>query len=344
MARRDAKLHVEVTDAGNTLLRGTVFVLLAAMIVPAFGVLAVLVAVIIAALIAGYALRPRIQITGNLPERVVAGQSIRVAYTIKNVARTPAYQLSIRFAVLPDGIDHITEDHAILNLVPGETAQATVTIHPRRRGHYVIGQPICKSSFPFNLFTFGLSRAGTQTLTVLPPFYDMPIALGRRRRHVHSGRDQFAGHADLSPEYAGNRPFLPGDSPRTIDVRAWARLSVPATKEYLNNADSYAALILDTRAPAKGRVSKSRAARDMDAAVSLCASLALTVAIAGSTCCWPGRICTISLPGLCRPGSTELMTFLQAWQPRENIISNRCGRPLRNDFARHPKSCSSCSH
>ena len=272
MTRHDVKLHVSITEAGNTLLRGTLFVLLATMIVPAFGVLAFLVMVIIAALVTGYVLRPRIRITGNLPERVVAGQTLEVTYELRNIARVPAYQLSIRFVTLANDIEHVAADHTTVDLAPGETAKAILTIRPKRRGHYVIDPPICRSSFPFNLFTFGTSRRGTQTLTVLPPFYEIPITTGRRQRQVHSGRDQFAGHAELSPEYAGSRPFLPGDSPHTIDVRAWARLGAPATKEYLNTVDSFSALILDTRVHL--HASRSDIIKNLDAAVSLCASLA----------------------------------------------------------------------
>jgi hypothetical protein len=82
-----------------------------------------------------------------------------------------------------------------------------------------------------------------------------------------------------------------GDSPRRIDVRAWARLAVPATKEYDDDMDDYAAFILDTRvtegwlgaANAVHRVwdplklSKSAEVKELEAAVSLCASIAYTI-------------------------------------------------------------------
>lgn len=276
MAQTEAKFRLGITEAGKTLLRGTVFVLLAAMVVPAFGVLAALAAVIVTALVIGFVLRPRIRITGDLPERIVAGQAIRLTYTLENVGARPAYQLAVQFAALAGEIELVAEDRVVARLAPGETTQATVTIRPKRRGHYTIGPPVCRSGFPFDLFSFGVSPAGAQTLTVLPPFHRLGFALARRCRPAHARGDGLVGQAEFSPEYAGNRPFLPGDSPRTIDVRAWARLSVPATKEYLNDADSYAALILDTRATAHSRSSRSRAIRQLDAAVSLCASLAFT--------------------------------------------------------------------
>jgi uncharacterized protein (DUF58 family) len=79
------------------------------------------------------------------------------------------------------------------------------------------------------------------------------------------------------PEYAGNRPFLPGDSPRRIDARAWARLSVPATKEYHEDFDKRTALILDTRVSDLQLSSNSKSNKKLEAAVSLCASIAITI-------------------------------------------------------------------
>ncbi len=277
MAQTDAKLHFGLTDAGKTLLRGTGFVLLAALIIPAFGVLAALVAVMVTALVIGFVFRPRMEIIGDLPDRVVAGQAVRLSYTLRNTARMPAYQLSVQFSTPADEFEQIADGRVVSTLAPNETTEVTVTIRPKRRGRHTLGPPICRSGFPFNLYSFSVSRRGNQTLTVLPAFCRLPLMLRRRQRHVHSSGATLAGRTELSPEYAGNRPFLPGDSPRTIDVRAWARLAVPATKEYHNNLDSYAALILDTRVPARSGASRRKAIKELEAAVSLCASLAFTV-------------------------------------------------------------------
>jgi uncharacterized protein (DUF58 family) len=69
----------------------------------------------------------------------------------------------------------------------------------------------------------------------------------------------------------------PGDSPRRIDARAWARLSVPATKEYHDDFDKRTALILDTCISEIPLLSGSNATKKLEAAVSLCASVAFTI-------------------------------------------------------------------
>ncbi len=302
MKKTDRRLCFGLTDAGKMVLRGTGFVALAVLIVPAFGVLSALVSVVLMSLLVGFVLRPKIQISGNLPDRVIVGQTVRLKYVLKNVARLPAYNLCVRFApkgvtkpsALPEAIEQVGGEHLISRLGPGETTEVTIAIRPKRRGYYQIKRPICQSSFPFNLFSFGTSRDEEETLIVLPAFSRLQIPLRRLSRHVRAGSARLAGNTGVFPEYAGNRPFLPGDSPRNIDARAWARLSVPATKEYHNDFDNYTALVLDSgvpaglrRAPPRREVlrkeslglsrSRSNESKELEAAVSLCASVAFTI-------------------------------------------------------------------
>ena len=86
MSRTDTKLHIGLTDAGKMILRGIGFVTLAALIIPAFGVLSALVSVMLTALVVGFILRPRIQVSGNLPDRIVVNQTVQLRYLLKNIA------------------------------------------------------------------------------------------------------------------------------------------------------------------------------------------------------------------------------------------------------------------
>ena len=271
------RLRLGLTDAGKMVLRGTIFVALATLIVPAFGVLSALVSVVLMALLVGFVLRPKIRISGNLPERIIVGQTAQLRYVLKNVARLPAYNLCLRFGAMPEAIEQVGGGDVVSRLGPGETTEVTIAIRPKRRGYYQIKQPICQSSFPFNLFSFGTSRDDEETLIVLPAFSRIQIPLRRLSRHVHASGARLAGRTGLSLEYAGNRPFMPGDSPRNIDARAWARLSVPATKEYYDDFDNYTALVLDTGVPEVLSGSSSNEIKELEAAVSLCASVAFTI-------------------------------------------------------------------
>lgn len=279
MERTDGiwRLRFGLTDAGRMILRGTGFVALAALIIPAFGVLSALVSVVLMALIAGFVLRPKIQIGGNLPDRVIVGQIVQLRYVLKNVARLPAYNICMRFVTLPEAIEQVGDGHMVLRLGPGESTEVTIAILPKQRGYYSLKQPICQSSFPFNLFNIGLSCDGEETLIVLPAFSQLQVPLRRLSRHVRADCARLAGRMGAFPEYVGNRPFLTGDSPRRIDARAWARLSVPATKEYDDDFDNFTALILDTGVPKVPMLSKSYQSQELEAAISLCASIAFTI-------------------------------------------------------------------
>jgi len=292
MRKTKGRLRLGLTDAGKMALRGTGFVALAALIVPAFGVLSALVSVVLMALLVGFILRPKIQVSGNLPDHVIVGQTVQLRYVLKNVARLPAYNLCVRFApkgvpkpsALSEAIEQVGDGHVVSRLGPGDTTEVTVTIRPKRRGYYRIKQPVCQSSFPFNLFSFGTSHDDEETLIVLPAFSRLQIPLRHISRQVHASGTRLPGRTGVSLEYAGNRPFLPGDSPRRIDARAWARLSVPATKEYHNDFDNYTALVLDTSVPealCKEFLglswSRSNEIKELEAAISLCASVAFTI-------------------------------------------------------------------
>ena len=277
MSKTDGRLCLGLTDTGKVILRGTFFVALAALIVPAFGILSALVAIMLMALLVGFVLRPKIRIHGNLPERVMVGQITRFSYILKNTSRLPAYNLCVEFSALPEAIKQLAGAQMIPRLGPGETIEVTVEIRPTRRGYYKIKQPVCQSGFPFNLFNFGTSRDGEETLIVLPVFYRLQFSPIGSSQNVCAGGARLAGQRSAFPEYAGNRPFLPGDSPRRIDARAWARLSVPATKEYRDDFDKRTVLILDTCVSEFPLLSGSKESRQLEAAVSLCASVAFTI-------------------------------------------------------------------
>jgi uncharacterized protein (DUF58 family) len=266
-----------LTDAGTAVLRGAGFVTLAALIIPAFGVLSALISVLGIAFVVGYLLRPKIEVQGTLPHHVIAGQTAQLTYRLRNVARCSAYDLRVCFRALPSSIEQVGDGRVLARLAPGETAEVTVTIRPARRGYYRIKPPLCESGFPFNLFRFGSAQGKEETLVVLPAFSRLHIPARSQSRHVHAGGARLAGRMGIAPEYMGNRPFLPGDSPRRIDARAWARLSVPATKEYDDDIDNYGALILDTRVPAARLSLGPCEVEELEAAVSLCASVAFTI-------------------------------------------------------------------
>ncbi len=335
MKENDGRLHLGLTDTGRVILRGTFFVALAALIVPAFGILSALVTIMLMAFLVGFVLRPKIRMDANLPERVVVGKITSFSYILKNTSRLPAYNLCVDFSALPEAIKQLAGAQVIPRLGPGETIEVTVEIRPDRRGYYKIKKPICQSGFPFNLFNFGISYDDRKTLIVLPVFYRLQFYPKGLSQNLCVGSARLVGQRRAFPEYAGNRPFLPGDSPRRIDARAWARLSVPATKEYHDDFDKRTALILDTAVSEFPLLSDSKESRKFEAAISLCASVAFTinndclmdVLLAGS------RIYQLNdLPGMMR--IDKIHYILAGIEPSKGYSLEKISPVLINQFPR----------
>jgi uncharacterized protein (DUF58 family) len=76
-----------------------------------------------------------------------------------------------------------------------------------------------------------------------------------------------------SPEYIGNREYVPGEPARRLDFRSWARTGTPVVREYQEEYYCRIALLLDTYVPHKRGQGRAEAER-LEAAVSLSAAVA----------------------------------------------------------------------
>ena len=260
-----------LTDLGRQTLWATLLVLLASLLVPAFGVLCTLVCLQAVALAMGLALRPAVSLRCDLPDRLVAGREATVRLQVRNDSGRPAYDLACGLESLPQGFQVADGMRPIESLGPGQAVEWSCTVVSQRRGRHRLDGPVCRSAFPLNLVHVGRAFSCPQTLLVLPAFYDLdPQTLGSWIG-LHSDGLQLLGGTGTYPEYMGNRPYVPGDPPRRIDARAWARLSVPAVREFQETGEPRMGLFLDT---CPGHEGNAESAHDFEAAVSLCASVA----------------------------------------------------------------------
>ncbi len=229
-----------------------------------------LAALVVAPLV-GMAFYPRVKSKGALPERMIAGQQVRVPFLLTNPTKRTFYDLAIGFPELPAGMTHVNSDTFLPRLAPGESATLELTLLPDRRGAYTFAAPRCYSTFPLNLFRFGGTQRRDVSVLVHPDFQPLEAVEVAPDLRYQPGGVAFAGNVGESPEYLGNREFRPGDSPRKIDNRAWARLSRPIVKEFREEYYCHVALVLDTRITLRSRRQPSES---FEAAVSLTAALA----------------------------------------------------------------------
>ncbi|HUF63173.1 MAG TPA: DUF58 domain-containing protein [Verrucomicrobiales bacterium] len=136
---------------------------------------------------------------------------------------------------------------AAFTLARREGASVEMTLTPLRRGVLRLGPIRVLTTDPFGLFLrSGWAAIGAATVVVLPKRYGLPaLEMPGSSRYDLGGRVAAAGvgHSD---EFVGLRDYRPGDPPRNIHWRSWARLGRPVVKEFEDETFPRYALVLDT--------------------------------------------------------------------------------------------------
>ncbi len=240
--------------------------------VPIYQLFCALLALLCVDRIAGFLLRPKLDVLGTFPEKATAGQEVAAQYTLVNRGRLTAYDLGLRFFRLPRSFQSVDPEVTLGHLRPGESLSTTIRLNPIRRGLHTLFRPRAYSTFPFNFSRDGRSQAEESSVLVLPHFFpiaELDIPVGSR---YQPGGIALTSNIGESPEYIGNREYVPGDSVRQIDHRSWARLAKPAVREYQEEYYCRVALVLDTFVP-RGRKPARDGFPDLEAAISLSASV-----------------------------------------------------------------------
>ncbi|MEO1391384.1 MAG: DUF58 domain-containing protein [Cyanobacteria bacterium J06634_5] len=147
--------------------------------------------------------------------------------------------------------------------VPGE-------IVPLRRGVLRFKKLTLACPEPLGLVNRCVSFTRPQSVLILPRRYELPtITLPGARRQQSEGLALASSVGD-SEEFRALREYRPGDSPRKIHWKSWAKLGKPVIREEQTEYSVRHALILDTfQAEDYSEV--------MEEAVAIAASLACTV-------------------------------------------------------------------
>ncbi|MEL7357242.1 MAG: DUF58 domain-containing protein [Cyanobacteria bacterium J06560_6] len=151
----------------------------------------------------------------------------------------------------------------------GET-EVTAEIIPIRRGLLRFQKLTLACPDPLGLVNRCFTFSQPQSVLILPQRYELPtIQLPGSRRHQADGLALATSIGD-SEEFRALREYRPGDSPRKIHWKSWAKLGKPVIKEEQEEYSVRHALILDTfQAEDYSEV--------MEEAVAIAASLACTV-------------------------------------------------------------------
>jgi uncharacterized protein (DUF58 family) len=236
----------------------------------------------------GHLLRPKLDVTGSFPEKLVAGERARAALAVANHARRDALAIGLIARDLGEALCPLEIDGHLLTVPAGGSVSFPVSIQPMRRGLYRCPDVVAFTAFPFDMVRIAAGRLVGSPVLVLPSFHRLgSFELATSERHQPGGV-LLSSHVGECPEYIGNREYVPGEPIRRLDFRAWARLGTPVVKEYQEEYFSRVALVLDTHLSAPLNLGRwksapwndrTRSGEAFEAAVSLTAAIADALSI-----------------------------------------------------------------
>ena len=264
----------KLTPAGRFLFWSVLFTSagLATVAIPVYQLFCTLFSAYLVVWLTNLLYLPKLHVKGDLPGRVTAGDLITAEIELTNQSWRPAYDLMLWFIGLQKSIQFESAFSAIPRLAPRQSGTLPLELRPMRRGVYKLPYLRPHSTFPFNLMRSGSTQFPLKPLIVLPQFHvlqsvDVPVGL-----RYQPGGVALSSNVGESPEYIGNRDYVPGEPVRHLDFRSWARLARPVVREFQEEYYCRIALILDTWIP------KRRMPRDgfpeLESAISLSASIA----------------------------------------------------------------------
>lgn len=264
----------KLTPAGRFLFMSVLFSSagMATVMIPVYQVFCVLLASYLVVWASNLMFRPRLVVSGRLPARVTAGETVSAEFQLTNQSWRPAYDIMLWLIGLPRSIRMQSADLVIARLAAGQSASLPLVLKPMKRGVYALPDLRPHSTFPFNLMRSGSVEHPLGTLVVVPQFHplvNIEVPVGMR---YQPGGVALSSHVGESPEYIGNREYIPGEPARRLDFRSWARLGRPVVREFQEEYYCRIALVLDTWIPTR------RVPRDgfpqLESAISLSASIA----------------------------------------------------------------------
>ncbi|MFN8607099.1 MAG: DUF58 domain-containing protein [Vulcanimicrobiota bacterium] len=255
--------------AGGRVMWGAALISLAAGLDPyrgqLYGLFVMSLGLTVANFLIGLFMLRRLRGELRLPARAVAGSEVRMMVLVTNLSRWTTYDVEATLARTLKGLSWALESPRT-HLRPGQQAGLEVRFTALRRGAYKIGPAHVGSTYPLGILRLSRKIGQPQTLLVTPRLHPMRnLRLHTGMRHQPGGLPM-ASQQGESLEFVGVRDYRPGDSPRKIHWKLFARRGQPVVREFAQEYFSRIGIILDTYRPAR--------AQDFEAALECVASLA----------------------------------------------------------------------
>ena len=181
----------------------------------------------------------------TLPLSAMAGEAVRLTYTLTNTGWLPKFYLLVRDA-LPRGVALAAGPvPLVMGLWPGISQETSCLLEMKQRGVFTLGPVSVFSTDPLGLQTFSRKTPEVSELVVYPAV--LPLRDSWLRGAASSG---WRGGASAlvrgdGDDFYGVREYAPGDELRRVHWRTSARTGTLAVAEYAQGVTLDITLALD---------------------------------------------------------------------------------------------------
>ena len=186
-------------------------------------------------------------ITGSLPEKTSAGQTISYRIRIRNNSKKTVYFLKISEKSLPKTVKKIKNENSMITVLnPGEESEIVNSLYFKKRGAYLLDGFYLLSCYPFGILNKVKFVKDEKIILVYPEFSNLSNLLIPVTTKYQPGGLSLSSSVGESTEFIGTREYRYPDNPKLIHWRSWARTGSPVVKEFHEEYYLRIALILDT--------------------------------------------------------------------------------------------------
>jgi len=201
-------------------------------------------------------------------ERGLEGDPIRLTFALSSPDAAADLELQLALPAEIALTDPPTNGAWRLRLDAGERRVLALQVRANRWGVHSLGAGRVRAMDPFSLFVWEWALAPAVQVRVYPRPERLRDSIAPRRTQLLAG-NRIARRSGDGLEFAGIRPFVPGDRVRRVNWRATARRGVLHVNEQHPDRNADVILFLDTFEEARSGV-----AGTLDMALRAAASLA----------------------------------------------------------------------
>lgn len=202
----------------------------------------------------------------SVPQRVAVGDEICIGIELSNDGPSDRHALRIEPPLLPWDGQFIERPADIATLPRGARQRTSVRARFLARGAHHLDPFRVVALVPLGLAQGAAQETQGASFLVVPKVARVTrVSTASNRRHQPGGVVGASRTGDAT-DLAGVRPYRPGDPPRDLHARSWARHGAPMVRQYQEEYFTRIGVVIDTDARAHGP-------EQLEAGLSLCAGI-----------------------------------------------------------------------